>query len=87
MIWFFYLLVINIAAFVIFAADKSAARKGRRRVREATLFRLALAGGSLGGLAAMYVFRHKTRKRSFTVGIPLILAAQAALVFWLVNKR
>ena len=71
-----YLLLINAAAFVLMLADKVKARKNRWRIPEATLMTLAVIGGSIGALAGMYLFRHKTRQYKFTVGIPAILLLQ-----------
>ena len=75
-----YLIMINAAAFAAFAIDKHAAIKHKTRIREATLFGLALAGGSIGALGGMYAFRHKTQKKAFIIGIPLILLFQAAVL-------
>ncbi len=81
-----YLILINAAAFLLMLADKQKARKGKWRIRESTLLGAALLGGSLGAWAGMYAFRHKTRHPKFTVGVPLILAAQLLLCglwyFW-----
>ena len=75
-----YLLVINLEGFALMGIDKSRARRGRRRIAEATLFIVAALGGSLGVLCGMYAFRHKTLHTSFTVGIPLLLFVQAVLI-------
>ena len=75
-----YLLVINLEGFALMGIDKSRARRGRRRIAEATLFIVAALGGSLGVLCGMYAFRHKTQHTSFTVGIPLLLFFQAVLI-------
>ena len=75
-----YLLVINMEGFALMGIDKSRARRGRRRIAEATLFIVAALGGSLGVLCGMYAFRHKTLHTSFTVGIPLLLFFQAVLI-------
>ena len=75
-----YLLVINLEGFALMGIDKSRARRGRRRIAEATLFIVAALGGSLGVLCGMYAFRHKTLHTSFTVGIPLLLFFQAVLI-------
>ncbi|MBQ3581076.1 MAG: DUF1294 domain-containing protein [Bacteroidales bacterium] len=75
-----YILLINLIAFVIFGIDKRKARKGQWRVPESTLFILAIIGGSIGALLGMLAFRHKTKHRKFTIGIPLILALQIALL-------
>ena len=72
--------MINAAAFAAFAIDKHAAIKHKTRIREATLFGLALAGGSIGALGGMDAFRHKTQKKAFNIGIPLILLFQAAVL-------
>ena len=84
-----YLLIINAAGFLLMLVDKWKARKNRWRVRESTLLLIAALGGSVGSLAGMYLFRHKTRHLKFTLGIPLILAAQciaAVLVMALATK-
>ena len=75
----FYLLTINAVGFVIMLADKRKAQKNQWRIPEATLITVALLGGSVGSLAGMRLFRHKTRKPKFYIGIPLILAAQLIL--------
>ena len=85
----YYLLIINALGFLLMLVDKWKARKNRWRVRESTLLLIAALGGSVGSLAGMYLFRHKTRHLKFTLGIPLILAAQciaAVLVMALATK-
>ena len=82
---YIYLTLINLITFAVFAIDKSNAIHHRSRIRVATLFRLALIGGSVGGLAAMYIFRHKTRKLNFTFGMPLILLVQIIILFCVAN--
>ena len=76
----FYLLIINALGFLLMLVDKWKARKNRWRVRESTLLLIAALGGSVGSLLGMYLFRHKTLHLKFTVGIPLILAAQCFIV-------
>ena len=76
----YYLLIINAAGFLLMLVDKWKAKKNRWRVRESTLLIVAALGGSVGSLAGMYLFRHKTLHLKFTVGIPLILAAQCFVV-------
>ena len=72
----YYLLIINAAGFLLMLVDKWKAKKNRWRIRESTLLIVAALGGSIGSLAGMYLFRHKTQHLKFTLGIPLILAAQ-----------
>ena len=76
----YYLLIINAPGFLLMLVDKWKAKKNRWRVRESTLLLVAALGGSVGSLAGMYLFRHKTQHLKFTLGIPLILAAQCFVV-------
>ena len=75
-----YLLLVNAAAFLTFGEDKRRAKRREWRIPEATLMGLAAAGGSLGALAGMRFFHHKTRHRKFTTGVPALLIAQIALL-------
>lgn len=68
-----YLVVINLVTFLTMFSDKRKAEKARRRIPERTLFMLVAIGGGIGGIAGMYVFRHKTKKARFVVGFPAIL--------------
>ena len=81
-----YLLIVNAAAFLLMLVDKIKAKKNRWRIKESTLMLWAAIGGSIGALAGMYTFRHKTLHRKFTIGIPLILAAQIAAVVFILYK-
>ena len=76
----YYLLIINAAGFLLMLVDKWKAKKNRWRIRESTLLIVAALGGSVGSLAGMYLFRHKTLHLKFTVGIPVILAGQCIAV-------
>ena len=57
-----YVILINIITFIAYGIDKRKAKKNRFRIKEATLFTIALIGGSVGALFGMYTFRHKTKK-------------------------
>lgn len=80
-----YLLVINIATLIVFALDKMNAISKKWRYKIVTLLGLCFIGGSLGGLLAMYVFRHKTQQDYFTVGVPLIIVTQIIVIIFLAN--
>ncbi len=81
-----YLLLINAIAFFLMLADKRKAQKNLWRIPEATLMMSAALGGSIGALAGMYTFRHKTKHLKFTLGVPAILVAQIGLALWLLMK-
>lgn len=73
-----YLAAINVVTFVGFCIDKRRAVRGAYRIPERTLIALSFAGGALGGLVAMRLVRHKTRKWYFAWGLPLFLLLQIA---------
>ena len=80
-----YLVLVNLTGFCLMGIDKRKAIKGAFRIPEATLFIVALIGGSIGSIAGMYTFRHKTRHFSFVYGMPAILILQIVLVILLLN--
>lgn len=83
-----YLELINLVSFVLYGVDKRRARRGRWRIPESALILVAVIGGSVGALGGMYLFRHKTRKPRFSVGVPVILGMQILfflLLFYVVS--
>lgn len=76
-----YLAIISLISMIITIYDKIAAKIApRHRVPEKTL----LIFGGLGGAAVMYItmliIRHKTKKKKFMAGLPVIIVLQAAAV-------
>ncbi len=85
-----YLIFINILTFLTMWYDKHEAKTNSWRISEKTLFILTLIGGSIGGIAGMYTFRHKTQKWYFKYGFPAILIVQIVIIIagkcFLINK-
>ena len=75
-----YLVVCNLIAFISMYIDKKRAMEKKWRIPEKTLFLLAIMGGSLGSIAGMYTFSHKTRHWYFVVGMPVIFLVQVFLL-------
>ena len=75
-----YILSVNLGGFIAFGIDKKRSIRSKWRIPEATLLTIALLGGSIGCLLGMKVFRHKTLKLLFSIGIPVILALQIILI-------
>lgn len=71
-----YLLIINFIAFLSMLIDKKKAKRGRWRIPENTLFLFAFFGGTIGSIIGMQVFRHKTQKPKFKIGMPALLVLQ-----------
>ena len=74
-----YLVIINLVSFILFGIDKWRARHNAWRISEATLFLVALIGGSVGAKIGMHVWHHKTQHLSFIIGIPMIILLQVIL--------
>ena len=79
----YYLLAINVVAFIMYGIDKYKAKKAKWRIPEATLLLLAVLGGSIGAWMGMKVWHHKTMHKTFKYGIPAILLIQIALMAYL----
>lgn len=82
-----WLLITNLAGFVQMYIDKRRAQKGRWRIPEKQLFLVAAIGGSIGSILGMQVFRHKTKHKSFVIGMPAILIGQlvlAGVILWMI---
>lgn len=78
-----FFITINVVAYLIMHVDKNNSRCGRKRISEASLLTMAAIGGSIGILVSMRVLRHKTRKKAFTFGVPIILVLQILLLVFL----
>lgn len=81
-----YLTAVNLAGFAVMGIDKRKAVRHLWRVRESTLFLIALIGGSAGSILGMQVFRHKTRHWYFVYGMPAILVLQILLAVFILKR-
>ena len=82
-----FVVVVNVVGFVMMGVDKSRARRGAWRISEASLFLVAAIGGSLGCIAGMQVFRHKTKHWYFKVFFPLLLIVQIVILAMLFGVK
>jgi len=80
-------IAINVLGFLMMAHDKRKAIRGngKTRTKEGILFFQAILFGSIGVYAGMLVFRHKTKKWYFQIGIPL-LTLQNLATLYVVNE-
>jgi uncharacterized membrane protein YsdA (DUF1294 family) len=77
-------LFFSVIAFVTYARDKSAAKKGQRRVPEQRLLVLGIVGGWPGALLAQQMLRHKTAKRSFQLQFWVSVVINVLALGWLI---
>lgn len=76
---FGYILLMSIIGFASMGIDKYKAKHGLWRIPEKTLFAIAIIGGSIGSILGMRFFHHKTKHKSFVIGMPLIFICQCIL--------
>jgi uncharacterized membrane protein YsdA (DUF1294 family) len=77
------LLTVNVVTFSLMGADKAFAKRSCSRIPEKTLLGWCACFGAAGGLAGMLLFHHKTRKKKFTITVPLLLLLQLAVILYL----
>lgn len=82
-----YLIIMNLMGFASMGIDKSKAKRGAWRIPEKTLFLIAILGGSIGSILGMNKFRHKTKHKTFTIGMPVILIVQVIVIVYLTVGR
>jgi len=75
--------IISLLTFLVYAKDKSAAKKGAWRTPETTLHLFSLFGGWPGALVAQQTLRHKSKKQSFRFVFWLTVLLNCAGLFWL----
>ena len=78
--------LMSLILFILMGSDKRRAKAGKRRVPEKSLFLFALLFGAPGGLAGMYMFRHKTRHWYFVLGFWVLTLLQAASLILLESR-
>ncbi|MBQ3900269.1 MAG: DUF1294 domain-containing protein [Clostridia bacterium] len=84
-------LLIPLAVFSVIGAaaavkDKRAAVRGERRVPEARLLLYGLLGGAAAEFIVMAAIRHKTRKKKFMIGLPVVALLHFALFLVLATR-
>ncbi|BAC14105.1 DUF1294 domain-containing protein [Oceanobacillus iheyensis] len=79
----YYLVAANIIGFVIMYIDKRKAVRGHYRIPERTFWLLGILGASVGIYLGMQTFRHKTKHRSFTIGIPVLIVINVISFSWI----
>nr|WP_307341444.1 DUF1294 domain-containing protein [Metabacillus malikii] len=76
-------LAVNLISFSLMGIDKNRARRGEWRIKESTIWLIAIIGGALGATLGMNHFRHKTKHAIFKYGLPLIFIGHLLLFVYL----
>ena len=83
---YIYLITINIISFILYGLDKYKAIHNKWRIPEMVLISISFLGGGVGSILGIIIFRHKTKKLKFSVGLPTILISEVALVVYCIIK-
>ena len=76
----------SVIAIVLYASDKSAARRGAWRPQESTLHGVAMLGGWPGALLAQDLFRHKSSKAEFQSVFWTTVVVNLGALVWLLRS-
>lgn len=77
----------SIVTFIVYALDKSKARRDAWRISESTLHFLALIGGWPGAAIAQQTLRHKSQKRDFRIVFWLTVIVNCSTLAWLISPN
>ena len=80
-------LALSLLTFIIYALDKSSARKGGWRIQEKTLHTLAIMGGWPGAALAQQLLRHKSKKQQFIIVFWVTIVINVGLLAWLISIK
>ncbi|MBK3493554.1 DUF1294 domain-containing protein [Viridibacillus sp. YIM B01967] len=75
----YWIALMSIIGFILMGFDKQRAIHKEWRIRERTLWLVALFGGGIGSYIGMRIFRHKTKHTSFVFGLPAIAIVYACI--------
>lgn len=81
-----YFIIINLISFVLFYVDKQKARRDKWRIEEKTLHLTSFLGGTIGSIAAMMLFHHKTRKPGFVAVTAIALILNLFTIYGLYTR-
>ena len=81
--YLFALLIWNLVVMLVYGFDKARAKRGGRRIKEATLVLLAFLLGGFGAMFGMVLFNHKTSKTKFRFLVPLAVVVCGVALYWL----
>ncbi len=80
-----YLIIINFVGFFAYRADKKKSEKGKWRTKETTLLSISLLGGGIGSMFGMSIYRHKTKKMKFLLGVPFLTIVSIIIIWFLIR--
>lgn len=83
-----YLIVVNSVGVLLNLADKYRAKHNLWRIKERSLWLIAILGGAPFSYITMKIIRHKTKHKSFMIGMPILALLDIIIVgyvFYIMN--
>lgn len=77
------LIIWNLVTYMLMGIDKNNAVKNKNRISEKSLFLCSFLLGGIGVFCGMYAFRHKTKHWSFKIFVPLAVAVNIIVFYFL----
>ena len=77
------LALLQLIAMIVTVYDKNCAKRGRRRIKERTLFTVAFFGGACVMYITMLIIRHKTKHFKFMFFLPLMIIFHIILLYYI----
>jgi len=68
-----YFIIIGLIGFTLMGLDKKRSQKGQWRVPEKRFWIIGLLGGGIGLYLGMQTYHHKTKHKTFTIGMPFVI--------------
>ncbi|MCM3739896.1 DUF1294 domain-containing protein [Oceanobacillus luteolus] len=81
-----FVIAVNVFTLFLMRIDKQKAIKGQYRIPERTFFLLSFLGGAIGTFLGMKLFRHKTKHKRFTIGIPVLIIWNAFAFIYIISN-
>ena len=78
LVWILF--IWNTIVFALYGIDKYKAVKNKWRISEKALILSAFFMGALGAIFGMELFRHKTKKLLFRLGVPFALVLNCVVL-------
>lgn len=85
-VFYYYLIIVNVVAFLFYGLDKLKARFHRWRISEIILLNLSVIGGVFGAIIGMYLFHHKTKKNLFRVVNVFFFIGYILLIYYVFGR-
>lgn len=80
-----YFVCINVLGVIVNCIDKSRAKRNKWRIKETTLWIIGILGGAFGSYITMKAIRHKTKHKSFMIGMPILIILNIIILVLLIK--